>query len=400
MRNLLRLVVSVVAGAAVLATAAIVVPVAIRGIWRHGATSSPRPLAPLTSVTETGSTVYAANGQVLATLSASVTKIPVRFSQLPKILITAVLDTEDHRFYEHGGVDVPSEIRALFHDSAGGGLQGGSDITQQLVKQVYLNSQRTITRKIKEAFLAIRLQKMYTKNEILDAYLNTIYLGDGAYGVEAAARAYWNEPVRDVTLPQAAMLAGLIQDPSGYDPVTDPVLARIRRTQVLGRMLHYHDITPAEYNKANAAALPTSQQAPRTSSFGGVDGYYVAEVENELLGPGSPLGGTASERYTEVFEGGLKIYTNLKPALQADAIAAVRDITPPNNQGYQEALVSIDPHNGDVVAMVPGQDYATEKFDIVTQGLRQPGSGFKLFTLLPALEQGDSVFDPVDATSP
>ncbi len=400
MRNLVRLAVSVVAAVAVLATAAIVVPVAIRGIVRHGYASSPRPLAPLTSLTETGSTVYAANGQVLATLNASVTRIPVKLSQVPKVLITAVLDTEDHRFYLHGAVDVPSEVRALLHDSTGGGLQGGSDITQQLVKQVYLTSERTLSRKIKEAFIAIRLQKLYTKNQILDAYLNTIYLGAGAYGVEAAARAYWNEPVSDVTLPQAAMLAGLIQDPSGYDPVTDPVLARIRRTQVLGRMLHYHDITAKQYDAANAAPLPTSQREAVTSSLAGIDGYYVAEVENELLGPGSPLGGTPSERYAEVFEGGLQIHTNLEPALQAAAVSAVQAITPPNNQGYQEALVSIDPHNGAVVAMVPGQNFATEKFNIVTQGLRQPGSGFKLFTLLPALEQGDSIFAPVDATSP
>lgn len=400
MRNLLRLVVSFVVGALVVATAAIAIPVAIRGISRHATTSTANPLPPLTSATEIGSSVYAANGQLLATLTASVTKIPVKLSQVPKVLITAVLDTEDHRFYQHGGVDWPSEIRALFHDTSGGGIQGGSDITQQLVKQVYLNSERTLTRKVKEAFLAYRLQKLYTKDQILTAYLNTIYLGDGAYGVDAAAKAYWDEPISKVTLPQAALLAGLIQDPSGYDPVTSPVLARQRRTQVLTRMLHDHDITRAQFDTANSAPLPTSQEAQQTGNLGGVDGYYVAQVESELLGPRSPLGGTPASRYNEVFEGGLKIYTNLKPALQADAIAAVKAVSPANNAGYQEALVTINPHDGDVVAMVPGLDYAKEKFDMITQGLRQPGSGFKLFTLLAALEHGDSIYDPVDATSP
>ena len=399
LRNIGRLVVAFVAGAVAISATIVVLPLAARGIWRHAASSANNPIAPLTSSFAGGSTVYDAKGNVLARLNASVTRKPVALSAIPKVLIRAVLDTEDHRFYLHGAVDVPSEVRALFHDAQGGGLQGGSDITQQLVKQVYLNSERKISRKIKEAFLAIRLQKIYTKNQILDAYLNTIYLGAGAYGVAAAAEAYWGEPVGKVTLPQAALLAGLIQDPSGYDPVYAPVLARSRRSAVLGRMLHYHDITKGQYRAANATPLPTSERTT-PQPLHGVDGYYVAQVEDQLLGPGSPLGPTPSARYAALFEGGLKIYTNLHPALQHDAIAAVRQVSPANNQGYQEALVSIDPSTGAVLDMVPGLDYAKEKFDVVTQGLRQPGSGFKLFTLLPALEQGDSIYDPVDATSP
>ncbi len=399
LRNFVRLVAAAAAVAVALSTAVVVLPFAAQGIWRHAASSTDNPISPLRSSFEGASTVYAANGSVLARLSASVSRRPVPLSAVPEVLVRAVLDTEDHRFYLHGAVDVPSEIRALVDDSLGAGIQGGSDITQQLVKQVYLNSRRTLSRKIKEAFLAIRLQKLYTKNQILDAYLNTVYLGAGAYGVDAAAEAYWGEPVRDVTLPQAALLAGLIQDPSGYDPIYAPVLARERRAEVLGRMLHYHDITAAQYRAADATPLPTAERgASRLPT--GVDGYYVAQVEAQLLAPGSPLGSTAEQRYAALFEGDLKIYTNLHPALQRDAVSAVQQVSPANSVGYREALVSIDPTDGAVLDMVPGTNYAKEKFDVVTQGLRQPGSGFKLFTLLPALEAGDSIYDPVDATSP
>jgi membrane peptidoglycan carboxypeptidase len=398
-RKLVRLVLIVLLGSAVLAAAVIALPLAARGLYRHATSSTAAPLAPLTSATEEGSTVYASDGSVLAVLRASVTRVPVPITSVPKVLIHAVLDTEDERFYEHGGIDVPSTLRALLSDSAGNSLQGGSTITQQLVKQVYLTSQRKLSRKIREAVIANRLQQKYTKSQILDAYLNTVYLGNSAYGVEAAAQAYWNESVRQLTLPQAAMLAGLIQDPTGYDPVTDPTGARTRRTEVLGRMLHYHDITTAQYDRANASPLPTSVTLT-PAGLSGIDGYYVAQVESQLLGPDSPLGTTPAERYAALFEGGLQIYTNLNPAQQAAAESAVQSDTPANSSGYQEALVSIDPPTGDVTALIAGQDYTKEQFDVVTQGRRQPGSGFKIFTLLTALENGDNIFDPVDGTSP
>ena len=400
MRSLLRLLSAVIMGAVAVVGALVAVPVAVQGLWRHAATSTASPIAPLSEVTSTGSTVYAADGTVLAVLHSSVTRLPVPLSKVPKVLVTALLDTEDHYFYVHGAIDYKSELRALLHDAGGGGLQGGSDITQQLVKNVYLTDQRTITRKLKEAFIASRLLHMYSKNQILDAYLNTVYLGSGAYGMAAAAQAYWGEPIQKVTLPQAALLAGLVQNPSAYDPVANPVAARIRRSEVLGRMRFYHDITAAQYAAADAAPLPTRVAVTQTAPSG-IDGYYVQQVEDQLLGPTSPLGGTPSSRYAAVFDGGLKIYTNLDPALQADAEAAVTAVTPPNTAGYKEALVSIQPSTGDVRALIAGQHYSpANSFDVVTQGRRQPGSGFKLFTIVPALEQGDSIFDPVEASSP
>jgi penicillin-binding protein 1A len=400
-RRLLRLVLIALVGAALIAGAVMTISATGNGIATHLVSAEPIPLAPLTQAPEDGSTVYAADGKtVLAVFHASATRKPVTLSNMTPVLIKAVLDTEDERYYLHGGFDIPSTLRALVSDSStSGGLQGGSTITQQLVKQVYLTSQRKLSRKIKEAVIADRLQKMYTKDQILETYLNTIYLGNGAYGVEAAANAYFDEGANQVTLPQAALLAGLIQDPNGYDPIQDPSAARTRRAEVLSRMVHYHDITQAQADAANATPLPTTVTTPLTANDQ-IDDYYVQEVETQLLSENSPLGGNYAERYNALFEGGLKIYTDLDPNLQALAEQKVAQDTPANTRGFEEAMVVIDPSTGKVRAMVGGSGFNQSKFDVITQGTRQPGSGFKLFTLLAALDQGYSVFDTVDAQSP
>ncbi len=363
------------------------------------------PLPPLSSSIQEGSTVYADDGTtVLAVLRDAALRKPVNLDQVSAIMKTAVLDTEDHRFYLHGGFDIYSTVRAATADSSGSnGLQGGSTIAQQLVKQVYLTSARKLSRKIKEAVIADRLEQQYTKDQILQAYLNTIYLGDGAYGVEAAAETYFGEHASQLDIAQSALLAGLIQAPSGYNPVLDPVAARNRRSQVLARMLHYGDITLAQEEAANATPLPNPKdnvEAPTAETKDPIIGYYVQQVETELLGSDSPLGGSYDERYATVFEGGLKIYTNLDPSMQTDAEQAI-DTEEPNTGGvFQEAMVAIDPTTGKVRALVGGTGYTKSPFDIITEGHRQPGSGFKLFTLLAALEQGYSIYDTVDGEGP
>lgn len=417
MSKLLRLIVAVAFGSLAVAGTVVTIPTVLRGVYRHASTTVARPLPALTSVEEQGSTVYAANGSVLANLRSSVTRVPVPISKISPILIAAVIDTEDARFYGHGGVDFPSLVRAALHDTSGAGLQGGSTLTQQLVKQVYLNSERTLSRKIKEAVLANRLQKQYTKNQILDAYLNTIYLGSGAYGVEAASEAYWGEHANQLRLSQAALLAGLIQDPSGYDPVYNPSAARVRRSEVLQRMLHYHTIDEHQYKIADAAPLPTSARFT-PEPITGEAGYYVEQVVQQLLGSNSPLGGTRAQRIQALYEGGLKIYTNYDPAAEARAAQAVAATTPPATAdaayretngvmvqvpikgGFQEDLVAIDPTNGNVDALYAGPNYAKASFDVATQGLRQAGSGFKIFTLLAFLEHGGNIYDHVDASTP
>jgi membrane peptidoglycan carboxypeptidase len=398
--RLTRLAALAAASAAVLAGSVSAFAALGVGLAHGAASASIPPLAPLVDASLAGSTVYADDGTtVLAVLKDSQTRLPVALDQVSKTMITAVLDTEDHRFYTHGGFDIPSIVRAFAADSSGSSLQGGSTIAQQLVKQTYLSSERKLSRKIKEAVLADRLERQYSKNQILQAYLNTIYLGNGAYGVEAAANTYFGEHAGQLTLPQAALLAGLIQNPNGYDPLLKPSEARTRRAEVLARMRVYGDITAAEESEADAAPLPTSLVEPAVTADG-VSDYYVREVKNELLAPNSPLGGTYAQRYQELFEGGLKIYTDLDPSTQAAAERAVSADTPANNRGFDQAMVAIDPATGKVRAMVGGPSLDQEHFNIVTQGTRQPGSGFKIFTLLAALEKGYSIFDTLDGQSP
>lgn len=390
---------AVVSAAAVLMAGTVVAISALAdGAVHRSASATELPLAPLSAAEMNGSTVYAADGKtVLAVLRGPQKQIPVRLNQVSHALVTAVLDTEDHLFFVHGGFDIPSIVRAFVHDASGSGLQGGSTIAQQLVKKQYLSSARKLSRKIREAVLADRLEQKYSKDQILQAYLNTVYLGSGAYGVEAAAETYFREPASRVNVAQAALLAGMIQDPNGYDPILEPKAARDRRAEVLDRMVVYGHITRSQARAADATPLPTVSAPPSTDA---ISNYYVEQVKDQLLAAGSPLGATYTERYDALFNGGLRIYTNLDPRLQAIAERTVAADTPPNAGGFQQALVSIDPSTGRVLALVGGSGTTVSKFDIVTQGTRQPGSGFKLFTLLAALEKGYTINDTILGTSP
>jgi membrane peptidoglycan carboxypeptidase len=404
MRRLLRLL-AVTSAAAVLLSGTIVAFAFIGGnALHHVASAQELPLPPINSKLQEPSTVYASDGKtVLATLSGPEFRQPIALSQVSKTLITAVLDTEDHGFYVHGGFDIPAMVRAFVDDAQGAGLQGGSTIPQQLVKQLYLTSVRSINRKVREAVLADRLEQQYSKDQILQAYLNTIYLGSGAYGVEAAAETYFGEPASRLNLAQSALLAGMIQNPNGFDPILQPAAARDRRGQVLQRMVVYDNITPAQLAAADKTPLPTviaSAATPTVVEQDPVAGYYVNQVKDYLLDSTNALGTTYAERDATLFEGGLKIVTNLDPGMQAAAEQAVATDTPANTGGFEEGLVSIDPTTGAVRALVGGTGAKAQEFDVMTQGTRQPGSGFKLFTLLAALQQGYSVYDTVDGQSP
>jgi penicillin-binding protein 1A len=399
LKRLVRLI-ALVSSASVLVAGTVIAVGAVASRAYHGsAVAQEIPLPPLTSQFQLATTIYAADHKtVLAVLRGPELREPVALSQVSKVMVTAVLDTEDHGFYVHGGFDLRSIARAAVHDASGSGLQGGSTIAQQLVKQVFLTPSQTLSRKVREVVLADRLEREYSRNTILETYLNTIYLGNGAYGVQAAAQTYFSEPASALNLAQAALLAGMIQDPNGYDPILNPAAARVRRSEVLARMVYYKDITPAQAAAANLVPLPGAKPPP--PSLTGTNNYYVLQVKNELLGPGSPLGSTYAERYAALFEGGLKVYTNMDPTAEADAESAVAANTPANSVGYEEGLVSINPANGAVEALVGGSGSAASQFDVMTQAQRQPGSGFKIFTLLAALEQGYSVYDTVDSQSP
>jgi membrane peptidoglycan carboxypeptidase len=364
------------------------------------ATAKELPLGRLAAQPAVPSVIYAADGSVLATLRSADNRQPVPLKDISPLLVAAVLDTEDHNFWAHGGIDVEDIVRALVADvRAGGAVEGGSTIAQQLVKNLYLSDQKTLIRKVREAVLAERLEEKYTKAEVLDAYLNSVYLGSGAYGVQAASEEYFGTSAAHLDLAQAALLAGLIQAPSGYDPVFNPTGARARRAQVLARMVHYKSATPAEAAAANKAPLPTAvHEAPGIpyTSYG----YYVSQVVNQLLS-NPALGATPAQRTEELYSGGLRIFTNEVPSLQSYAEkAAVADI-PPALAHVVAAFAVIDPRTGNVEALVGGPPSgASAYFDDAVQGERQPGSGFKLFTLIAALEEGYDVYDTVLATSP
>ena len=378
-----------------------VVPAAstLSNLEEPGTLSTPLQLhlaqAPSVIVARDGSTLYTiGNGQFVQ---------PVKLSQVPKMVINAVLDVEDHAFYIHGALDFKSIVRALVADASGSqGLQGGSTITQQLVKNAILTPQRTLSRKIHEAVLAYRLFGQLSRDQILQDYLNTIYFGEGAYGIQAASLTYFQKPVWQIDPAQAALLAVLIEDPSGLNPYYHPKTAMFRRNLALTQMETYGDLTASEVVQYSKEPLPTTVNRPTLTSPSG----FVGEVEYRLLHDSnySFLGGTPAERLASLEQGGYKIYTGLDPTMQSYAEQAVA-LRTPNTQGkVSAALVSVDPTNGEIRSYVSGNPLGgAGGYDVVSgrggTG-RQPGSTFKIFTLMAALQQGYSPNDTIDGTAP
>ncbi|MGH9128422.1 MAG: transglycosylase domain-containing protein [Acidimicrobiales bacterium] len=363
-------------------------------------TSIPVQLSPLA----TPSKVYADNGSLIAVLQDSDYRRPVTLSEVSPIAVKAILDVEDRNFYSHGALDYSSILRAAKADLSGGGsLQGGSTITQQLIKQTVLTSQRTFARKIKEAILAIRLQKQMTKNQILERYLNTVYFGNGAYGIGAAANTYFNEPASQLDASQAALLAAMIENPGSYDPITHPENALLRRNVALNQMVANHDLSASQASAAMGETLPTELHPLQVPNTQPGQSTFLEEVINALEND-PRLGATSEARYNAVFKGGLSIFTSLDPTMQAQANTAVSKGLPNTGGKFTAALVALDPTNGEVRALVPGNNSPTAGFDVITGlgggGGRQPGSSFKLFTLLGAITSGYSINDTVDGSAP
>ena len=331
------------------------------------------------------SEVYDARGTSLGVLANDENRQPVTSSQISPWMKKGTVAIEDRRYYEHGGVDPQGVARALVENvMAGRVVQGGSTLTQQLISQIYIVKQRTVDRKIREAVLAVQLEDRFTKDEILTAYLNTVFYGNNAYGVEAAAQTYFAKSAKDLTLPQAALLSGLPQLPSTYDPYENPEAALKRRAQVLKAMRETGVITAAQERKANATKL----KLKRGQVYGKVsESFFVRYVADELSK--NPEIGTAGVR-----AGGLQITTTLDPKLQAKARAAMRKVlkTPGDPDA---AIVSIRPKTGQIVAMASTRYFRKDQFDLASQGRRQPGSTFKTITLATAIEQG---IDPSGTT--
>ena len=325
------------------------------------------------------SQIYDINGNEIANVHAAENRRPVKISQVPKNLQNAFVAVEDNRFYEHMGVDPRGIMRALWSNVRGQTIsEGGSTITQQLAKNAYLTQERTMKRKVQEVFLALQLERQYTKQEILELYLNQIYFGQGAYGVQAAARTYFGKNVEDLDLNECAMLAGIPKSPNYYSPTNNLQAAEERKAVVLDQMEKYGYINASEASKAKKEELKLVK--PVKSSETNEASYFIDYVTQKLI---DKYGADA------VYKDGLKIYTTVDMDMQRAAEAAMKALPTYNKDGNgieqpQGALVAIDPHNGYVKAMVGGR--GTDQFNRATMAERQPGSAFKPFVFAAALE--------------
>lgn len=327
--------------------------------------------------------IYDRKGRVIRSLFIE-HRIPVSIDQIPRVMQQAIIAVEDADFEKHRGFDLRAILRAFWVDLRSGGVvQGGSTITQQLAKIMFLSHERTLTRKLRELFLAIELERRFTKEEILETYLNEIYFGEGAYGVEAAAQTYFGKSIRDVTLAEAALLAAIPRSPVYYNPLRYPERALTRRNFVLDRMVEEGYISPRAAAEAKAQPLGVvagKKQRDVSAS------YFVDYVLQDLL-----------QRYPkdQVFGGGLRVYTTLDLDLQRAAEEIARDerlvpVTFTDEKGVpqpQLAIVTLDPRTGDILAMVGGRG-EDDKFNRAVLATRQPGSAIKPFIWLAAVDRG------------
>jgi penicillin-binding protein 1A len=329
--------------------------------------------------------IYSVDKQLLAELYLE-KRDPVPLDSIPSYLKAALIATEDRKFYTHSGIDLKGIARALIKDIlAGEFVEGASTITQQLAKTLFLTSRKTMVRKIKEAILAFQLERRYTKDEILELYLNQVYFGSGAYGVKSAAEIFFNKPVRDLSLAECALIAGMPKSPSRFSPLINKDLALKRRNIVLKQMRTIGIISAKDQMQAEAQEIRIgnkSKKIARTPYF--VE--YVKKYLENILGA------------SKLYKGGLSIYTTLDSKLQSAAQKAVADgllalETRMEKQNIrqaapQAALIALDVKSGAILAMVGGRNFDESPFNRATAARRQPGSAFKPIVYAYAVEQG------------
>ncbi len=321
-------------------------------------------------ITSLSTTIYDIKGREIAKLWKENREI-VPLSKVPKHLINAVIAIEDSRFYSHHGIDIKGILRSLIQNIINRKIvEGASTITQQLARTSFLNREKTLKRKIKEAILAIQIEKKYSKNEILELYLNEVYFGHGAYGVQSAARTFFGKDVSQLDLAESALLAGLLRGPYYYSPYIYPERAKKRQQTVLRKMLENGFITESEYEKALNEKLhlvPLNNKMVKNAP------YFVNYILNILL---------KDFDRDEIYKGGLKIYTTLDLDVQRVAEKTLSE------SGYQGAIITIDPKTGEIRAMVGGRNFKESQFNRAIQAKRQPGSSFKPIYYSAALENG------------
>ncbi|MEX0850816.1 MAG: PBP1A family penicillin-binding protein, partial [Gaiellaceae bacterium] len=357
------------------------------GLVRAVASEIPS-LDPAAQRSDINTVVYAANGRtVLAVLRGEESRVLVATDDIAPIMRQAIVSVEDQRFFEHDGIDLRGVARALWADVRSQGIvEGGSTITQQFVKNAYIRNERTLARKVREAALAWQLEQRWSKDRILTAYLNTIYFGNGAYGIQQASQTYFRKGAKHLELHEAALLAGLPADPALYDPVTNPRNAKERRRFVLGLMLEQGKITEADFARTENAGLPLSEDV-RLPGTGGKAQYFVNYVKDQLV-----------EEFEagQVFGGGLRVTTTIDLKLQAGARSAIEKVLR-NPDGPAAALVAIDPKTGAVKAMFGGRNFRESQFNLAAQAERQPGSAFKPIVLATAMREGISPLTEIES---
>ncbi len=337
------------------------------------------------------SRVYSDNNKLLAEFYVE-NRTPVVFKDVPEMLVKALIATEDTRFFNHLGLDLRGIVRALYRNiRARKVLEGGSTLTQQLAKVLFLTPERSYSRKLKEMALALRIEQRYTKQEILSLYLNQIYFGSGAYGAEAAARIYFGKRARDLNLAECALLAGLPRSPKYYSPYKSPLSAVGRRAYVLNRMTATGVISREQADEAKKAPLPVQTAA----APGGPAPYFVEYIRQQV-----------EERFGSsiLYSGGLNIYTSINDDLQnyaeqavAAGILKIESRHKPHVRSpLQAALLAIEPMSGRILAMVGGRDFSRSQFNRAWQALRQPGSAFKPVIYSAALDRGFGASDLLD----
>lgn len=348
-----------------------------------------------TLIPDAASQFYDINGNAIYTTLSEERRIPVTINDIPKHVQQAFIAIEDNRFYEHGGIDYRGTARALVSTLSGSEVQGGSTITQQLAKNAFLTQERSIIRKIKEAFIAKELEHKYTKDEILTMYLNQIYFGQGAYGIESASMYYFGKHVKQLDVAEAATLAAVPKSPNYFNPFENPQESKKRQELVIDQMVKYGLISAEDGAAAKAEKLSFNtyhkkSTDPRSYFFDMITQKVIEEVGADAL-----------------YKGGLKIYTTLDSDMQRAAERAMKHLPTYYTDGKkitqpQMALVAIDPTTGYVKAMIGGR--GDDKFNRATLAVRQPGSAFKPFVYLTAMQNGYTpasvIEDKVEEFSP
>ncbi|MDQ6696735.1 MAG: transglycosylase domain-containing protein [Actinomycetota bacterium] len=397
---IMAMTIAILAGAVVL-----IAPQARRLVSAHRSDHARINLSPLAE----RSLIYDRNGTLLATLHLDQNRSQVPLRLVSTTVIQSIIATEDQHFYQHKGVNLRSVVRAATTNLDKGKIsQGGSTITQQVVKNALVGNKRNFSRKMREAVLAVELEKQMTKRQILERYVNTVYFGNGAYGVQAASQVYFDKDASKLNWPEGALLASLISSPNQFDPFRHPAVSLGRRRLVFRRLVETHKLTPQAVSLYNGVPLPTTAHQPHQ-----VHDYFVDEVKSRLLSdPQFGLGDTAAARYRAVFQGGLRIHTTFDPAAQLLAVQARNQsmLTVPGSAGDgtfplpgielkrsspnygkpnfgTEAMVSIEPGTGAVRVMVAGPGFDRSPYNLATSR-HQPGSSMKSYVLATLFSSG------------